>query len=511
MSAATSLPSLSIERIAESRFGVRTFRPGQRPLIDAVLEGRDALGILPTGGGKSLCYQLPALVLPKITVVVSPLLALMKDQRDHLARVHVDAAELDSSLTAREARACEIEIRNGEHPIVYVTPERLRTDACIAMLAARGVSLVAIDEAHCVSQWGHDFRPAYLCVADAVRRLGRPPVLALTATATKAVEQDITQQLGLEKPHVVRNSVSRDNLALRVFQTEEDEDKRDRLRAICGEETDAGIIYCATVENADALFDWLSHVLPKVGRYHAQRPLAERMETQASFMRGEVRVIIATKAFGLGVDKPDVRFVVHAQMPDSIESYWQEAGRAGRDGAEARAVLLFRRADARVQHWFLRHKYPREKEVLWVVDAIAAAKEPITMEAIAERTALPVRRVDAVAVHLQQTGMARFDGGRLRAVAEMGADVAVELARSFGVRLEGDRARLKRMIAYGEGRGCRARMLLEYFGEERGTCEKCDVCAEAYERIKKASTSLEHCDVTQIKSGGRPDSAEDEL
>jgi len=454
MSAATSLRTSSdaIETLAHDRFGVRAFRPGQRALVDAVLAGRDALGILPTGGGKSLCYQLPALMLPKPVVVVSPLIALMKDQRDHMIRAHVDAAELDSSLSIEEERACEVEIRHGDHPLIYVTPERLQNPECIAILRERGVALVAVDEAHCVSQWGHDFRPAYLAIRSAVEALGRPPILALTATATPETRSDIVQQLGLRDPCVVHPTVARDNLAFRVERTVNEMAKRVALSRLLDEETGAGIVYVATVKMADELFAWMANLHVEVGRYHAKMRPHEREASRLRFMDGTVRVMIATKAFGMGVDKPDIRWIAHHQFPDSIESYFQEAGRAGRDGRTARCVLLYRLEDRRVQTYFLAGKYPRKSDVEKVSAAMRDGKKPT-------ECGVGRRRVEAILAHLR------------------GRDVESTM-RDFDERGKRDRKKLEAMMHYAQARECRERLMLEYLGETtNGGCGRCDNCA----------------------------------
>jgi len=468
MSAAVSLQTSDVlESLARDRFGVRAFRPGQRALIDAVLAKQDALGILPTGGGKSLCYQLPALLLPRPTVVVSPLIALMKDQRDHMVRAHVDAAELDSTLSVEEERACEVEIRHGDHPLIYVTPERLQNPECIAMLRERGVALVAVDEAHCVSQWGHDFRPAYLAIRDAVEKLGRPPILALTATATPETIADIEQQLGMRNPKVVHPSVSRENLAFRVERTVNEMSKRTTLMRLLDEETGTGIVYVATVKMADELFAWMSALRVEVGRYHAKMRPHEREESRHRFMDGTVRVMIATKAFGMGVDKPDIRWVVHHQFPDSIESYVQEAGRAGRDGRAARCVLLYRLEDRRVQTYFLAGKYPSKGDVLKVHQAMREGAK--TIAEIASKSGVGRRRTQTIVVHLAQLGIAQA------------SDDPVEvqrIVREYQLRSERDRKKLAAMMHYAQTSECRARVLLEYLGEaSAGGCGRCDNCA----------------------------------
>ncbi|MFL5312739.1 MAG: RecQ family ATP-dependent DNA helicase, partial [Myxococcales bacterium] len=351
-----------LRREAERRFGVTRFRPGQRELIEAALTGQDALGILPTGGGKSLTYQLPAVLLPRAVVVVSPLISLMEDQQRKAQAARIEVAKLDSTLSTSEERKTVEEIESGGNDLIYLTPERLENPEHLEPLRARGVSLFVVDEAHCISQWGHDFRPAYLALPEAIRALGRPPVLALTATATPEVAQDIVRQLGIRDARVVNTGIERPNLRFEVRRTVNGEAKRQALLRILAGKPGSGIVYAATVRKVEELWRWLSAEGIDAGRYHGKLRTAEREESQHRFMAGEIRLMVATSAFGLGIDKPDIRFVVHWNFPDSVETMYQEAGRAGRDGQPARAVLLYRLEDKRVQSFFLGGKYPRRQD-----------------------------------------------------------------------------------------------------------------------------------------------------
>jgi len=466
-----------LEGEAQKRFGIRSWRPGQKEIIEAVMAGRDAFGILPTGGGKSLCFEIPALFLDKPIVVVSPLLALVHDQRADLEKAHIDATELDSSIGVRETRHAEDGIRHGALRVIYVTPERLRTDACIELLKVQGVSRLAIDEAHCLSQWGHDFRPAYLAVKEAAERLGRPPILALTATATADVAKDVVEQLGLRDPVTVRQPVARPNLYLSVHRTVNEEIKREVLKKILSEETGTVLVYTATVKAADEVADWLASEGASVARYHAQLGKNERHEAYNKLLADQVRVLVATKAFGLGVDKPNVRAVVHWQFPDSIESYWQEAGRAGRDGLPARCHLLFRLEDKRIQSYFLRGKYPTKAEAWAICDAVSAS-DRCTIDALVERSKTSHKKVEVVLARLQRAEVARIHEDCVERLKAFEAnEVFAAFIEEYAERAKRDRARLAAMMGYAERTECRSEYVNEYFGEKAAyRCCNCDIC-----------------------------------
>jgi ATP-dependent DNA helicase RecQ len=326
-------------------FGFDSFRPGQEAVIRAVLEGRDTLAVMPTGGGKSLCYQIPALMQKSLTVIVSPLISLMKDQVDSLLQSSVaDAAALHSGLSPEERWEVERKVRTGEIRMLYVAPERLRSLEFVLSLRRAGVGLFVVDEAHCISEWGHDFRPDYLFLPRAVRDLGSPPVLALTATATPRVRQDIRRSLGMRDPHVEVTSFNRPNLTYRVVPAEKKE-KLARILDVIRSSPPPGIVYATTRKECDDLAAELRSSGVDAAAYHAGMGAARRNEVQERFMTDEVGVVVATIAFGMGVDKPNVRFVIHAAVPGSLPAYIQESGRAGRDGEAAECVVLYRGAD----------------------------------------------------------------------------------------------------------------------------------------------------------------------
>ncbi|ALA59239.1 RecQ family ATP-dependent DNA helicase [Nitrospira moscoviensis] len=472
-------------RKAKRRLGVTAYRPGQEALIDAVMQGRDALGILPTGGGKSLCYQLPALFLPHAVVVVSPLISLMKDQQDKLEGRAIPVAKLDSTLSARDERNTVDDIWEGEPELIYVTPERLEQEDSLAMLRRTGVSLMVVDEAHCVSQWGHDFRPAYLAIRRAVREIGRPPVLALTATATPAVAADILRQLDIPDAVVVNVGSYRENLMYEVRRTVNEAEKDERLMELLrgGPRDGPGLVYVATIREAVALFGRLKQAGVAAGLYHGKLSAKDRHRTQQAFMEDRYRLVVATKAFGLGIDKPNLRMVVHYSLPDSPESYVQETGRAGRDGKPAWAVLLYRLEDRRVQAYFLGGKYPRREDSAAAYRALLRAGETegkpagMSLKELTAATGLPQNKVKVIAALLESSGLIER-GRRLKPVRRFADDEEfVRYLTEYEGRYQSDRDRLDAMMKYGQTTECRVRFLTRYFGHELPEdCGRCDNC-----------------------------------
>jgi ATP-dependent DNA helicase RecQ len=361
-----------LDHLLRRRFGLRRLRPGQREVIESVLAGRDTLAIMPSGAGKSLCYQLPTLQMRGTTIVVSPLIALMKDQSDKLEQRGVDAAAVNSALGNRGRREALRRIRGGKADFIFTTPEQLANRSVLEKLKENPIDLFVVDEAHCITQWGHDFRPAYLELGAALRALGDPTLLALTATATAEVIEDIARQLGRPRMRVLNAGVYRPNLYFEVLQTTNEAEKKQALLEVV-RSGDAGIVYCATVRAAKAVHAWLAAQGEQAELYHGRLAGRERATRQDAFMSGTARTMVATNAFGMGIDRPDIRYVLHYQLPGSLEAYYQEAGRAGRDGKEARCTLLYDHGDRRVQLYFARKRskvellaaYARSTQCRW--------------------------------------------------------------------------------------------------------------------------------------------------
>ncbi len=453
--------SLSQLEKALLRFGHKGFRPLQLETIQAVLEGRDALTVLPTGGGKSLTYQLPATLLPGTTVVVSPLIALMKDQVDALERRGVRATYLASNLSSEEFNSRLEGVRRGDYKLVYIAPERVRVSASMLAKAA----LVVVDEAHCVSQWGHDFRPDYLAVGDILRPLNAP-TLALTATATPKVREEIAQRL-LNNPLVQVGSFDRPNLTFSVHDTPTEGMKLETLRLLRRQHQGPCIVYCSTRKKTEELSEALGGVA-----YHAGLPDATRSKVQDRFLAGKADLICATVAFGMGIDKADVRLVVHYQHPGTLEAYYQEAGRAGRDGAHAHAAMLYAVQDTMTRKRLIEGNYPPDRLIWSVFDSLKG--EPGASSDVSERLGFDSTPVNVAVKALYDANLLTLEGGVYTAVKGANARTASYTAMYTRKRFELNA--MEKVVGYARTAGCRRAFLVGHFGDRMAPCGNCDRC-----------------------------------
>lgn len=480
-------------RTAHERFGIETFRPGQEEAIRAVLAGRDVLAVMPSGYGKSAIYQIPAVLLPGPTVVVSPLIALQRDQAAHLRLRDVGgAAVVNSAVAFDERNEAFSELEGGRLEFIFLAPEQLRRADVMAHLRSARPSLWVVDEAHCISEWGHDFRPDYLNIGAAIEELGHPPVLALTATASPEVREEILERLGMREPQVFVRGFDRPNIRLAVESFRREEAKRTHLLAEVEQTRGAGIVYVATHRHADEIADALAERGVSAAAYHGGMGSAERNGVQRGFMAGEHRVIVATSAFGMGVDKPDIRFVFHHDIADSPEAYYQEIGRAGRDGEPAAAVLFYRHQDLAIHKFFAGGGGVHADELAQVGAALRGSGHALEEDTLAARVDLSPHKLTRALHLLEGAGFLRQTGTRAFAApdtSESALRAAIEtVTRMQRRRHEGAVLRIESMRGYAEVAGCRRQYLLGYFGEEIPPCGNCDNCRRGLPAAPKSRT-----------------------
>jgi ATP-dependent DNA helicase RecQ len=473
--------------------GYPAFRPGQEELVRAVLAGRDALGILPTGGGKSVCYQVPALALGGLTLVVTPLVSLMEDQVGRARAAGLRAAHLSANQEPGARRATLSAATGRELDVLFVAPERLELEAFRSALRQADVRLLAVDEAHCISEWGHDFRPAYRRIG--VIRAGLScPTLALTATATPSVRDDVLASLGLDDPLVVVRSFDRPNLSWFVLPGRSLGERISATYALLGRTPGCAIVYAPTRRAVERVRDGLANRGIRTEAYHAALPGPERTRVQRAFMEGRCRVVVATNAFGMGIDKPDVRLVVHVQLPGTLEAYYQEAGRAGRDGAPSRCVAFHMRADRRLAKSLVDRTHPPLRRLTRLHARLLCAADATGVIQLDDARAASV--LNGLEAELEEwladagTGAiaALERSGAVRRLARACAADASPATIRVGVRHRVDLASARRLRRsgldkvdavqrYARAPGCRRRALLRYFGEEApARCGACDRC-----------------------------------
>jgi ATP-dependent DNA helicase RecQ len=478
--------------VLEKYFGFREFLDAQEEVITAIAGGADALVVMPTGGGKSLCYQLPALLLEGTTIVVSPLIALMKDQVDALQRRGISATLINSTLTPAEQQERIRALARGEFKLVYIAPERFRSRSFLEALGQSTIALFAVDEAHCMSMWGHDFRPDYFRLGQVLETLGRPQVAAFTATATPEVRRDILTHLALREPREFVAGFARPNLKLLITQVANEAEKYARLNALISEHK-TGIVYCSTRKRVEAVAETLQLANISSILYHGGMNDEERETAQNEFMQGRRDIVVATNAFGMGIDRADIRFVVHFDVPGSVEAYYQEAGRAGRDGEAATCELLFNHADTRVQEFFIEGSNPPLEFIAQTYEMLRRevnSKNELQISIKEMALRLGDERSDMMissSLHvLDREGYVdRFDipGKRVRGTRVLQPEVRGHQLKLDAAKLREkerrDRAKLKMMIDFAYARECRQQAILRYFGEpDPARCGNCDICLE---------------------------------
>jgi ATP-dependent DNA helicase RecQ len=454
-----------VSKVIRQVFGLEELRPGQQAVIDAVLARRHTLAIMPTGAGKSLCYQVPAMLMPGMTVVVSPLIALMRDQFEKLSKLGLEAVQVNSAIPTGDIRRARARIGRRTVEFVFTTPEQLAARDLRQLLTGSVVDLVVIDEAHCISQWGHDFRPAYLDALSGLRAFGSPTILALTATATPDVIEDVQRQLAVGPLRVINTGAHRPNLSYSVRPVSSDADKQRHLIDIVRGAIGSTIVYAATVRHVDALHALLRAEGISATSYHGRQRAQDRAEAQDAFMTGAVPIIIATNAFGMGIDKPDIRTVVHYDLPPSLDVYYQESGRAGRDGDAADCILLFQRRDRGLRRFFMAGRYPKADDFSSLIGGLRAAPDGSALSADEIRAAVPALSASKVRVMLaalKQDGLVRERrGAKYEPRPRLLTASIAPLVAAYEERRQRDQTKLEQMVVYAQTALCRTHVLLE--------------------------------------------------
>jgi ATP-dependent DNA helicase RecQ len=481
-------PTKQIAEVATETCGFDSFRPGQDEAIRSVVEGRDTLVVKPTGSGKSAIYQIAAAIIPGPTIVVSPLIALQKDQADSIAEQDVgDAAVVNSTQRVSEVKDAFERLEEGDLEFMFITPEQLRKPEIVARLKATGLRLFVVDEAHCISEWGHDFRPDYMRLGGAIEALGHPTVLAMTATAAGPVRDEIVARLGMRDPNIIVRGFDRPNIRLSVQHFAKEQEKREKLFDEVEAAAKPGIVYVATRKHAEEISAGLGDRGVRVLHYHGGMNAKERCRIQDDFMSGAIDVIVATNAFGMGVDKPNVRFVFHYDISDSIDSYYQEIGRAGRDGNPSNAVLFYRPEDLGVQKFFKGGGKLEEAEIRHVAEIVANQDQPVAPDELKQQVDVSDRKLTKILHRLEEVGaVEQLPTGEVTVAAERTGDgqdapdleeAAREAAKAHSERKEYEALRIEKMRTYAELNACRREYLLNYFGEEfNAPCGNCDYC-----------------------------------
>ena len=472
-----------IERVAREAFGFDALRPGQRDAIAAVLDGRDTIAVMSTGSGKSAIYQIAGLLMPGSTVVVSPLIALQRDQVSDLAeRAAGGAAQLNSHISASERERALAELAEDALEFLFLAPEQLANPEVLAELAVAEPSLLVVDEAHCISEWGHDFRRDYLRLGAAAEALGRPTILALTATAAPPVRDEIVERLAMRDPELVIRGFDRPNIRLSVERFHGEGGEERKLRALAERIAAAappGIVYVATRRQAEELAESLCGDRLRAASYHAGMKTRERHEVQERFMDGDLDVVCATTAFGMGIDKADVRWVFHSEISESIDAYYQELGRAGRDGEPAEAVLFYRTEDLGLRRFFSGSGHVEVDEIAQVLAAVREHDEPVEPGELQEETDLSQTKLTTAVSRLEDVGAVEvLPTGEVANAGEADSREAIEAAaEAEEKRRSFERSRVDMMRGYAETDGCRRAFVLAYFGEPfEPPCGNCDNC-----------------------------------